>query len=375
MRKILVTTVVALLGFIGWEVAANAGLFSRTGPVIAILAGDLFQGEAEGHLGGAGTLTIQSRSKPELSCHGQFTSSAELGGAGELQCSDGANATFSFHRLTLAQGYGTGSTSRGPMSFTYGLSLNESAPYLKLPAGKILRQDGEKLLLQDVRPAISATPAQPGASTALAETTPDKLLSAATFIVISGLKGERNLQSNDPVKFAKLIESAILPLFDFRHMTQLSMARNWHRATPEQQSALTAEFRKMLVRTYSSVLANYHDQAIEYQATRIAAGEIAATVKSIVQQAGRQRLNIDYEMEKTAAGWRIYNVRMAGISLITSYQPAFAKTIRDSGIDGLIRSLADNNRQADAGLVSQPTGARMLLFLYALMPNVFSNRE
>lgn len=375
MRKILITAVAALLGFIGWEIAANAGLFSRTGPVIAILAGDLFQGEAEGHLGGAGTLTIQSRSKADLSCRGQFTSSAELGGAGELQCSDGTSASFNFHRLSLAQGYGTGSTSRGPMSFSYGLSLNESAPYLKLPAGKILRQDGEKLILQDIRPAISTIPAQPGAGTALAETTPDRLLSAATFVVISGLKGDRNLQSNDPVKFAKLVDSAILPLFDFRHMTELSMARNWRRATPEQQSALTAEFKNMLVRTYSSVLANYHDQSIEYQAIRIAADETEATVKSTVKQAGGQRMSIDYEMEKTAAGWKIYNIRIAGISPITSYQPAFAKTIRDSGVDGLIHLLADDNRQADAGLGPHRTSARMILFLYALMPSVFSNRE
>lgn len=375
MRKILVTTVVALLGFIGWEIAANAGLFSRTGPVIAILAGDLFQGEAEGHLGGAGTLTIQSRSKPELSCQGQFTSSAELGGAGELQCSDGSRATFNFHRLSLTQGYGTGSTSRGPMSFTYGLSLNESAPYLKLPAGKILTQDGEKLTLQDVKPAISAAPAQPGAPTPLVETAPDRLLSAATFVVLSGLKGDRNLQVNDPVKFAKLVDSAILPLFNFRHMTELSVARNWRRASPEQQNALTAEFKKMLVRIYSSVLANSHDQVIEYKAMRIAADETAATVKSTVKQAGAQRMSIDYEMEKTAAGWKIYNIRIGGLSLITTYQPAFAKTIRDNGIDGLIHSLADNNRQADAGLASQPSRARMVLFFYALMPSVFSNRE
>lgn len=375
MRKIRVITIVALLGFIGWGNSVNAGLFSRTGPVIALLAGDLFQGEAEGHLGGAGTLSIQSRSKPELSCHGQFTSSAEHGGAGELQCSDGTSATFSFHRLSLAQGYGTGSTSRGPMSFTYGLSLNESAPYLKLPAGKVLRQNGEKLMLEDVRPTMPATPVPPGAATPLADTPPDRLLSAATFVVMSGLKGERNLQANDPEKFAKLIDSAILPLFNFRHMAELSMARNWQRASPQQQAALTSEFKTMLVRSYSSMLANYHNQAVEYQGMRVPGNRTMATVKSTIKQTGGQSMSIDYDMEKTAAGWQIYDIRIAGISPITNFQPAFAKIIRDSGIDGLIASLAANNRQMDVRLGAQPGSARMILFLYALMPSVFSSHK
>lgn len=159
MRRILVASLMAFAGFAGWAGPAGAGLFSITEPVIAILAGDLFLGEAEGNLDGSGTTRIQSRAKPDVTCLGQFTYSAELGDAGNMRCSDGATATFQFQRLGLMRGYGTGSSSRGSMSFTYGLSANESEPYLKLPPGKALRLGGKDLALVDVRqPAPAVLP-------------------------------------------------------------------------------------------------------------------------------------------------------------------------------------------------------------------------
>jgi hypothetical protein len=113
--------------------------------VIAILADDLFIGEAEGHLSGAGTLAIHSQHDPTLTCLGDFTSSAELGGSGQLHCSDGTTATFHFRRLNMFCGYGDGSFSRGSMSFAYGLSVEEASPYLKLPQGKKLTHNGTEL--------------------------------------------------------------------------------------------------------------------------------------------------------------------------------------------------------------------------------------
>src|SRR5512140_439529 len=135
VRRILITVLFACIGLVGLVPLARAGLFSATGAVIAILADDLFLGEAEGHLSGAGTLAIHSKTKPTLICLGQFTSSAILGGSGELHCSDGATATFHFQRLSLFRGYGVGSFSRGAMSLTYGLTAEEAGPYLTLPMG------------------------------------------------------------------------------------------------------------------------------------------------------------------------------------------------------------------------------------------------
>lgn len=147
MRRILNMCLVVI---VGWVTPAGAGLFSSTGPVIAIFAGQLFQGEAEGNLDGSGTIKIHSSTQPDITCNGKFTSSAEHGGAGNLDCNDSSSATIKFQRLSLFSGYGTGLSGQGTMSFTYGLNAIESAPYLKLPTGKALRQNGKILALVDV---------------------------------------------------------------------------------------------------------------------------------------------------------------------------------------------------------------------------------
>jgi hypothetical protein len=126
---------------------ARADLLSAKGDVFAILAGELFVGEAEGHHDGSGTLAIHSQKAPTLTCTGKFTSSAEAGGKGQLSCSNGNSATFQFKRLTIRRGYGTGTLSRGTMSFTYGLSAEEATRYLKPPKNKQLRRDGNGLEL------------------------------------------------------------------------------------------------------------------------------------------------------------------------------------------------------------------------------------
>lgn len=363
MRKIVVISLAAFAGLAGWASPANAQLFSTTGPVIAMLAGDLFLGEAEGKLGESGTIKLQSRANPDVSCHGQFRFSAELRGAGTLRCNDNTTATLQFQRLSLVQGYGTGSSSRGAVSFTYGLSASESAPYLTLPPDKTLRQDGKDLALVDARPTrlIASVP----------EVAPDVLLSNATLVVTAGLTRNKNSQTNSPEKIAERVESAMLPLFDVRHMTQLAVARNWRRASPEQQNALIAEFSTLLVRTYSMALTSQRDQVIAYRPLRMAPGETEVTVRSTVKQAGAEWMTIDYDMEKTTAGWKVYDIRIAGISLITTYQSTFAQTVRDSGVDGLIQSLAGKNLRADAGLGPHDRGARTVLFMYAVMPSVF----
>ena len=151
MRKMWVTGLAASIGLAGWTNLADADLFSAKAPVIAILADDLFLGEAEGRLSGAGTLAIKSQRNPAVSCLGRFTSSAELGGgSGQMHCSDGATATFHFQRLSVFRGYGVGSFSRGSMSFAYGLNSEEAGPYLKLPVGKKLTHNGTELELVDL---------------------------------------------------------------------------------------------------------------------------------------------------------------------------------------------------------------------------------
>ena len=149
MTKRMTCIAAALTGCLAIAAPAAAGLFSATGAVIAIVAGELFLGEAEGHLDGGGTLSIRSQKDPGVTCHGTFISSVELGGSGALRCSDGASGTFRFQRLSLRRGHGTGSFSRGSMSFAYGLDADEAAPYLALPLGKKLGWVGAELRLLD----------------------------------------------------------------------------------------------------------------------------------------------------------------------------------------------------------------------------------
>lgn len=204
---------------------------------------------------------------------------------------------------------------------------------------------------------------------------PDVLLSAATLAVTAYLKQHRNPQSNISGQIAALIESTILPPFEFRAMTRLAVARNWRLASSEQQDALVAEFRTLLVRSYAAALANYRDQLIEYRPLRMAPGQTEVTIKSNVKQPGAEWTSIDYAMEKTTAGWKVYDIRIGGISLITTYRSTFADVVRDRGVDGLIKALASKNRQADAGLRSNESGARSALFSYALMTSILRGRQ
>ena len=146
LRSVL-AVLAACIATAGPATPAGAGLLSAKGPVFAIVAGDLFVGEAEGNLDGSGSLAIHSQKNPALTCAGKFTSSAELGGKGQMRCTNGITATFEFKRLTLRSGHGTGKLNRGSMTFAYGLSAQEARRYLKPPKGKQLKQDGTKLEL------------------------------------------------------------------------------------------------------------------------------------------------------------------------------------------------------------------------------------
>ena len=174
---------------------------------------------------------------------------------------------------------------------------------------------------------------------------PDVLLKSVTAEVIAIIRQDADIQAGNPAKVAELVETRILPHFDFVRMTQSAVARNWQLATPEQQQALTTEFRTLLVRTYSMALASYRDQVIEYKPLRADAGATEVTVRSDLHQPGRERLNIDYDMEKTPAGWKVYDIKIAGVSLVTTYRGTFASQVRDGGIEGLIKLLWDKNRQ------------------------------
>lgn len=175
---------------------------------------------------------------------------------------------------------------------------------------------------------------------------PDALLRSVTAEVLAVIKQDRQIADGDPLRVANLVETRILPHFDFVRMTQIAMGRNWRLATPEQQKALTLEFKTLLVRTYSAALSSYHDQLIEYKPLHAPPHATEVTVKSSVKRSGSERMAIDYDMESTPAGWKVYDIKIDGISLVMTYRGTFSDKVRDDGINSLIRLLADRNRQA-----------------------------
>jgi phospholipid transport system substrate-binding protein len=175
---------------------------------------------------------------------------------------------------------------------------------------------------------------------------PDVLVKTITDEVTAALKKDRDIQAGDAKKAADLIEAKIVPHFNFTRMARIAMARNWRSATPEQQKELASEFKTLLVRTYSTALVNYREQRIDYKPLRAKPDDSEVTVKSDVKPVGStQPVTIDYELEKTDKGWKIYDVKVDGISLVTTYRDTFATEVREHGVDGLIKSLAAKNRE------------------------------
>jgi len=184
-----------------------------------------------------------------------------------------------------------------------------------------------------------------GVAPAFASTPPDVLARQVTDEVISIIRADKDIQSGNQKKARELIETKIAPHFNFTGMTQLALGKNWSTANAEQRKALTAEFRALLVQTYTASLALFKDQKIEYRPLKLAAEDNDVTVRSLVRQSGGgEPVQVDYGMEKTDAGWKVYNVKIGGISLVENYRSTFNTEIRKGGIDGLIASLRDKNR-------------------------------
>ena len=172
---------------------------------------------------------------------------------------------------------------------------------------------------------------------------PDAMMSALTLEVMAILN--QDASAGRASELDRLLERRIVPVFDFEHMTRIALARNWRLASPAQQLALVAQFKTLLVRTYSQALLEFRGQAIDYKPLRAAAGESEVTVRSAVRRPGVEPLSIDYDMADGAAGWQVYDVKIAGVSLVLAYRESFASIVRTSGIDGLVKSLEDKNRQ------------------------------
>uniref|UniRef100_E6QQQ4 Toluene tolerance protein n=1 Tax=mine drainage metagenome TaxID=410659 RepID=E6QQQ4_9ZZZZ len=177
------------------------------------------------------------------------------------------------------------------------------------------------------------------------ETPPDILVKNTTLEVTGILKRDKADFANDKQKLYALIDAKVLPHFDFTQMTQLAVGRYWRQATPAQQQQLVTQFRTLLVRTYAGALAAFNKQTIEFKPFNMPAGSTDVTVNTQVKQPGAQPIPIDYSLEQTAAGWKVYDVSIDGVSLVTNYRSSFGSEIRKDGVAGLLRTLTNRNQQ------------------------------
>ena len=172
---------------------------------------------------------------------------------------------------------------------------------------------------------------------------PDELVRKSTTEVLGMLKADKELAAGDPAKVEKLATEKILPYFNFQRMTQLAVGRSWREATDSQKTALIDEFRRLLVRTYSASLSQFKNQNIDVKPLKLTPSDTEVVVKTLIAQPGAQSIPIDYSMEKTKDGWKVFDVLIDGVSLVTNYRSSFSTEIKNSGIDGLVKSLADRN--------------------------------
>lgn len=173
---------------------------------------------------------------------------------------------------------------------------------------------------------------------------PDAMVKDVTHDVLAIVRQDKAIQSGDTRKAIELVEVKVLPHFNFKRMTALAVGRDWRQATPAQQDQLVEAFKLLLVRTYSNALTQYKDQVIDFKPLRTTPEDTDVQVRTEIKQPGAKPVQIDYSLEKTPAGWKVYDVVVAGVSLVTNYRGSFAQEIKASGIDGLIKSLQAKNR-------------------------------
>lgn len=175
---------------------------------------------------------------------------------------------------------------------------------------------------------------------------PDVLIKTTVQEVLTVVKQDKDIQAGNQKKILELVDAKVLPHFNFARMTKLAVGKSWRTATVEQQQALVTEFRNMLVRTYTKAFTVYRDQTVEVKPFKMAADATEVTVKTSINKPGAQPVPVDYEMEKTADGWKAFDLSIEGVSLVTSYRGTFASEIQEKGIDGLIKTLSDRNASA-----------------------------
>ncbi len=182
---------------------------------------------------------------------------------------------------------------------------------------------------------------------------PDALIKSISSEVIDIVKADKEIQSGNFKKAAELVDKKVAPHFDFMRMTRLALGREWRQANADQQKVLANEFQTLLVRTYSKALTEYKNQIVDVKPLALKAADTDVKVRSEIKQSGAKAIQLDYYLQKTNDSWKVYDIEVAGMSLVTNYRESFANEVRSSGIDGLIKVLQAKNKSDDTVAVKK----------------------
>jgi phospholipid transport system substrate-binding protein len=192
------------------------------------------------------------------------------------------------------------------------------------------------------------------AGSAFAAEAPDVLVKRISAEVIDTAKNDKEIQAGNQQRVMDLVESKILPHVDFQRMTALAAGRFWRQATPEQQKQLSNEFRTLLIFTYSGALSQIKNETVEFKPLRADPADTDVEVRSSVNMSRGEPITLNYRLTKTPQGWKIFDINVLGAWLVETYKGTFATEINKSGIDGLIKALAERNKK----LANKPAKAK-----------------
>jgi len=196
-------------------------------------------------------------------------------------------------------------------------------------------------------PAAAADTPAPAAMAA--DVAPDTMILNLSVEVLDAIRNDKAIKAGDFDRVQKLVNERILPKVDFDKMTRLSVGRAWRTATPEQRAALTEQFRLLLMRTYSGALSKVSDQKVRLRPSRDEASATDVIVRTQVVPSQGDPIGLDYRLEKTDAGWKIYDLNILGVWLVENYRNEFGQTLNQGGVDGLIQALTKKNQSLAAG--------------------------
>jgi phospholipid transport system substrate-binding protein len=189
----------------------------------------------------------------------------------------------------------------------------------------------------------------PAAQAQSAAVAPDELIKSLSTQVLDQIKTDKDLQAGNFKKISDFVDSTIMPNVNFERMTSLSVGRGWRQASADQQKRLISEYRTLLLRTYSGALTQFKDQTVKVKPLRAAVGDTEVIVRSEVLPKRGDPIQLDYRMEKTDAGWKIYDVNVASVWLVETYRNQFSSELNAKGVDGLLASLVAKNKQFESG--------------------------